>query len=280
MKWIDTTARAAALPALALVAAAGFGAIAARERHPMHRLDVRTSDFAFEAPDSAPAGLTAIRLENRGHELHHLQLLRLADGHGFGELEDSIAAGGRLPDWAARVGGPNVPGLQPSEVTLFLRQGTYAMICLIPSPTDGKSHFRKGMVHRLEVVGPVTAGPRELGADLRLALDDYTFRVDSVLPAGRHLIQVTNVGRRHHELVMFRLAPGKTPADLLAWAAKLVGPPPGVPSGGITGIAPGGTNVMNVDLVPGQYALLCFVHDPGEPLPHASRGMIAGVRVS
>ena len=246
----------------------------------MHVLDVRTHDFAFEAPDSAPAGLTTIRLENRGHELHHLQLLRLADGHEFAELEDSIAAGGRLPDWAERVGGPNVPGAGPSEVTLHLWAGTYAMVCLIPSPTDGKSHFRKGMVHRLVVVGPASAEPPDLQADVRLALDDYAFRVDSVLPAGRHLIEVSNVGRQHHEVVLFRLAPGKTPADLLAWASKLVGPMPGAPSGGTTEIAPGGVNVMSVNLVPGEYALVCFAHNPGETHSHASRGMVARVRVT
>jgi hypothetical protein len=279
MKTIDTPARAVALPALALAAAAWFGVAAAHERHPMQVLDVRTRDFAFEAPDSVSAGVTTIRLENRGHELHHVQLLRLTGGHEFGELEDSIAAGGRLPDWAERVGGPNVPGPEPSEVTLVLWEGTYAMICVIPSPTDGKSHFRKGMVHRLDVVGAAAARPAELRADIRLALDDYRFMVDSVLPAGRHLIQVSNVGRHHHEVVLFRLAPGKTPADLLAWAAKLVGPPPGIPSGGTTGLAPGGTNIMNVDLAPGEYALVCFVHDPGEALPHASRGMISRIRV-
>jgi hypothetical protein len=279
MKRIDSPARVVVLPALALVAAAVFGSVAARERPPMQVLDVRTRDFAFEAPDSAPAGLTTIRLENRGHELHHLQLLRLTEGHEFKELEDSIAAGGRLPAWAERVGGPNVPGAGPSEVTLHLWEGTYAMVCLIPSPTDGKSHFRKGMVHRLVVVGPASPDQPELQADIRLALDDYAFKVDTVLPAGRHLIQVSNVGRQHHEVVLFRLAPGKTPSDLLAWASKLVGPPPGVPSGGTTEIAPGGANVMSVDLVPGEYALVCFAHNAGEPHSHASRGMVARVRV-
>jgi hypothetical protein len=279
MKRIDAPARVVVLPALALAAAAVFGSVAARERPPMQMLEVRAHDFAFEAPDSAPAGLTTIRLENRGHELHHLQLLRLTDGNEFKELEDSIAAGGRLPAWAERVGGPNVPGAGPSEVTLHLWEGTYAMVCLIPSPTDGKSHFRKGMVHRLVVVGPASPDQPELQADIRLALDDYAFKVDTVLPAGRHLIQVSNVGRQHHEVVLFRLAPGKTPSDLLAWASRLVGPPPGVPSGGTTEIAPGGANVMSVDLVPGEYALVCFAHNAGEPISHAFRGMVVRVRV-
>ena len=269
----------AALPAIA-VATACSGAAAARRPVSVQVIDVRTREFAFEAPDSVRAGLTTIRLENRGQELHHVQLLRLGETHEFRELEDSVAAGGRLPEWAEPVGGPNVPGAAPSEVMLRLREGTYAMLCFIPSASDGKSHFRKGMLHRLVVVEPEALGRvPEPRADLRIALDDYAFRVDPVLPAGRRVIQVTNAGTHAHELVLFRLAEGKTPEDLLAWASRLIGPPPGVPSGGTTELAPGGVNYVTADLVPGEYALVCFVHTPGDPLSHAARGMTRQIRV-
>ena len=101
-----------------------------------------------------------------------------------------------------------------------------------------------------------------------------------MLPAGRHRIRVENLGRQTHELVLFRLAEGKTPADLLAWASKLIGPPPGMPTGGTTGILPGGVNYLAVDLAPGEYALVCFAHNPGDHLSHATRGMVSRIRVS
>ena len=270
----------AALPGVGFAAAGCLGSAAARATDTAQVIDVRTRDFAFEAPDTVRAGLTTIRVANRGHELHHVQLLRLGGSHGFAEFEDSVAAGGGVPEWAEPVGGPNVPGPVPSQVTLRLREGIYAMLCFIPSPTDGQSHFRKGMLHQLVVVPSTGAATPEPRADSRIGLEDYTFVVDTVLSAGKHVIRVDNIGDQPHELVLFRLADGKTPEDLLAWAAKLIGPPPGTPSGGTTELPPGGVNYVTVDLVPGVYALLCFVHKPGDHLPHASRGMIARVRVS
>ena len=209
-----------------------------------------------------------------------MQLLRIGAGHDFGDFEDAVAAGGRLPAWAEPVGGPNVPGAGGSAVTLRLNEGTYAMICLIPSPTDGQSHFRRGMVHRLDVVAGASDAVAAPKPDLAIVLQDYAFVVDSALPTGRHTVRVENRGRHAHELVLFRLEDGKTPADFLAWASKLIGPPPGVPSGGTTEIGPGGVNLMDVDLVRGDYVLVCFAADAEDHRSHVTRGMVTRLRVS
>ena len=47
---------------------------------------ITASDFAFQAPASIPAGLTTINLVNRGPELHHVQLVKIAEGHTVQEL--------------------------------------------------------------------------------------------------------------------------------------------------------------------------------------------------
>jgi hypothetical protein len=271
-------AKVAVIPGIGF-AAGCLGSAAAGEAGPVQVIEVHARDFAFEAPDTVRAGLTTIRLANRGHELHHVQLLRLGASHDFAEFQDSVAAGGRLPEWAEPVGGPNVPGAVPTLVTLRLIEGTYAMICLIPSPVDGQSHFRKGMVHRLVVLPAPGGSAAEPRADIRIELHDYAFALDPLLPAGRHLIRVHNGGGQRHELVLFRLAEGRTPEDFLAWAFRLIGPPPGTPSGGTTAMVPGGVNYIPVDLVPGEYALVCFAHNPGDTLSHASHGMVARIRV-
>lgn len=46
-------------------------------------------DFAFELPDTIPAGLTTIRLVNQGPDLHHAQLVRFEEGK---TLQDYQAA--------------------------------------------------------------------------------------------------------------------------------------------------------------------------------------------
>src|SRR3990170_1626277 len=50
---------------------------------------VTTSDYRFEAPAEIPAGLTVIRLVNKGPSLHHIQLMKLQDGKS---LEDLLLA--------------------------------------------------------------------------------------------------------------------------------------------------------------------------------------------
>ena len=43
-------------------------------------VDVIATDYRFEMPHSFVAGPTLFRLVNRGRELHHLYIVRLADG--------------------------------------------------------------------------------------------------------------------------------------------------------------------------------------------------------
>lgn len=137
------------------------------------------------------------------------------------------------------------------------------------------------MVHSLVVVPSSDRGPAaEPKADARILLDEYAFAGAATLHSGRQVILVENAGSQPHELVLFRLAEGRTPADLLAWASRLVGPPPGEPTGGATEIAPGGVNYVAVNLEPGDYALVCFVSDAADHQSHAKHGMVARIRVS
>jgi hypothetical protein len=51
-------------------------------------------------------------------------------------------------------------------------------------------------------------------------------------------------------------------------------PPPAVSLGGITGIASGAHQYINVTLEPGNYALFCFFPDPASHAPHFVLGMV------
>ena len=67
------------------VAAAGVTRAVARDAgrpdtlsRPVRHLSIVASNYAFEAPDTVPAGLTSVDLLNRGPDLHHAWLVRLA----------------------------------------------------------------------------------------------------------------------------------------------------------------------------------------------------------
>jgi len=246
---------------------------------PPRELVVSAADFAFIAPDTIESGWVRVRLLNRGSEPHHVQLVRLRDGHTLQDLLDQAAKGNLTPPWATFVGGPNVPRPgSASEVAVNLKPGNYAMLCFISS-TDHVPHLAKGMNRPLTVrLNPGPQG-REPTVNGRLILNDYSFSLTTELHPGRNMIRVENAGPQPHEVALIRLLPGKTAAEGLEWAKTREGPPPFETAGGTLALSPGGENFLTVDLIPGNYVLICFVPDAHDGRPHVQHGMIRELAV-
>ena len=244
-----------------------------------HEMHVVARDFAFDVPDTVPAGITTIRLKNEGPDLHHFWIVKLAEGKTLDNLL-AETRGDKLPDWAVSVGGPNTPapGEQATPITLDLEPGNYAALCVIPAP-DGIPHVAKGMSTSF-VVAPSQARAAAPQADVTLVLADYDFRFSTPLSTGKHVIDVRTEASQAHEVLMVQLAPGKSLNDMMQWIAKPNGPPPGKPVGGTVGISPGKANLMEVDLEPGEYALVCFIPDHNDGKPHFMHGMMKQITVS
>lgn len=246
------------------------------------KLSVTARNYAFDMPDTVPAGRTEITLKNDGPELHHVQLIRLAQGKRMSDFMKAMQAGGPPPAWIKEVGGPNtpVPG-QTAVTTVDLTAGNYVAVCFIPSP-DGKPHIMKGMMKELTVVAPRARDAKPVAtktADVTMTLTDYAFTLSAPLTAGEHLVRVKNVAVQAHEVLFVKLAPGKKVGDVAAWIEKMDGPPPGAPIGGTVGIAQGGSNDVAVTLEPGEYGLLCFFPDAKDGKPHVMHGMMKQLTV-
>jgi hypothetical protein len=112
-----------------------------------------------------------------------------------------------------------------------------------------------------------------------MTLKDYDFQLSGPLTPGKHIIRIENAAQQPHEVVLVRLAPGKTPADLAAWVDKMVGPPPAEPLGGMAGLHTGGRAYLAVNLTPGEYGLLCFIPDAKDGKPHVAHGMMKQIKV-
>ena len=249
-------------------------------RDGIRTVTVTASDYTFAAPDTIPAGVTEIRLLNRGTEMHHVMLIRLDSGKTLADLGAAMQSDGPLPPWAREVGGPNTPG-PGGEASAILRlvAGRYAMICVIPSK-DGKPHVMKGMAKEI-VVTPATSNTASanMRVNSTITLFDYAFQLSQPLAAGRQTIRVKNTAAQAHEVVLVKLQPGKKPADVLAWMEKMEGPPPGAPIGGTTPMARGEENIITIDLAPGEYGLLCFVPDAKDGKPHFMHGMMTQLTI-
>ncbi len=239
---------------------------------------ISAKDFSYEAPDTIQAGAVTLRLVNNGAELHHIQLLKLSDGKSYADLVAGFKAmkpTDAPPPWIHDVAGPNspLPGGGESQVTESLEPGNYAIVCLIPS-TDHVPHMMKGMMKSLTVVPATGAAASLPTADITVSMSDYAWSVTPEITAGKHIIKIENTAAQSHEMFIAALAPGKTAADLAAWAENMTGPPPAKPIGGISGMAKGGVAYVPVDLAPGEYGLFCFLPDAKDGKPHVAHGML------
>lgn len=261
-------------------------------------VSLTATEYAFEAPDTLSAGWTNFRLANRGREVHYGHIVRLEPGRTVQELVDAYAeairTSGPRPKWVTRFGGPGgaAPG-DSSSVTQYLEPGSYVWICPVED-NSGTPHFSKGefkpfVVRAADgVVADRAAGPE---ASMVIRLMDFSFALDSLLPAGQHTIRVENAGVEPHDLVMMKLAPGKTVADIVAGLnpervrrADQAREPPapleslGTLAGGIAAIAPGMESFFEANLSPGEYVLVCMTTAP-DGRSHIEHGMIRQISV-
>jgi hypothetical protein len=234
-------------------------------------------EYAFQMPDSIPAGLTTFRLIDQGKEPHHLYVMKLEEGKKasdmFAALKAMGPAGGPPPTWMHPVGGPNAPVVGgESNATLMLEPGEYAAFCIIPTP-KGAPHFMLGMIKGFTVTPSAKPAAALPEADLTITLTDYDFVLSQPLTSGRHVIAITNAATQPHEVVINRFSEGQTNAQFAAWGEKPDGKSiPAHGMGGVTDILPGKTVVIENDFPPGRYGFVCFTRDKNGK-PHHMLGM-------
>jgi hypothetical protein len=202
-------------------------------------------------------------------------VVRLEDRKTAADFMKAFTDAGSMPAWVKYLGGPagTAPG-QAHQSTTRLAPGHYLVICRVAA-ADRVIHLMKGMLREFEVVATKGGGPESLPAATdTVTLNDYAFVSSRPLTVGRHTIRVNNDGPQAHELVMLRLAPGKTPTDFAKWGlAGRQGPPPGMPIGGVEFLDQGEGGVFDVDLGPGDYGFICFVPDAKDGRRHFMHGM-------
>lgn len=225
-------------------------------------LRLTSHEFGFEVPARVPAGLTRVRLVNRGTYWHHAELARFDSTLTREGYIDQICGGAEFPVGATDMGGTALvaPG-DSLDVVMRLTPGRWAAICFASG--GGVWHPKLGMVTPFEVTARPGPDPAvEPKADLVLDMRDDGFGFPDTLVEGRRCVRIENTGRDFHEADFIRLDPGRTYADYVAWRkdSKEVPPGPGVPVGGCSDFGPGGRMWSFVDFRPGQYFVICDMH--------------------
>jgi hypothetical protein len=241
-------------------------------------IDFDATDFAFNAPETLPAGRVTIRLSNHGAEPHHGQLMRINDGVSFDQFAGALQAEGEA---ALRLvsleGGPGA--IMPhglSEVTLDLKPGPYVLACFVAGP-DGVPHLAKGMLKPLQVTesGAPVSTTTDTSTGATFTMRDFSFSMPDTLAAGAHTYKVVNAGPQPHELNILKLADASvSDQEVQAWLKDPSGPPRFEAFGGINGFSADGSGYMTLNLQPGTYLAICNIPDPATGLAHAHLGML------
>ena len=243
---------------------------------------ITAKEYAFEVPASIGGGVVAVKLSNTGKEPHMAQLIRLNDGVTFDQLQAALQGGdpGAALSLVSVAGGIyTTPPGATQAATLDLKAGDYAVMDF-GAGEDQVPYMVKGMLQPFKVTaGSSSAEP---ASDVAVTLKEYSFEMPTELKAGSHTFKVSNQGAQPHEILLLKLAEGKTMADVQAALSnpESGGPPPGDMVGGALAIGPGMRSWTTLELTPGNYVAICFIPDSGDGKSHLEHGMMMPLKVN
>jgi hypothetical protein len=222
----------------------------------------------MSGPRSVEAGAVQVDFKNSTKDDAGVTLVRVEGGHPAAQAVRAGQAWGEgdrsLPDWVRFVGGiSSVRSGGTSTSVQSLPQGNYAAVDINTSA-----------VAPFEVTGD---GDGELpGTNARVEARDYSFEA-SGLEAGKGRVLFTNTGKEPHFALMTPIKPGNTLADVRKSLETEEGEPPIILEKTVsTGVLDGGeSQVVDLELVKGKYAFVCFVADRKGGPPHAFKGMVS-----
>lgn len=260
----------------ALSTALTEGALAHQGHTMPDAVQVSGKDHAFSTSSPLPGGWTTFTFTNTGKELHHFQIARLPAGQTLeGFMADLGTRGEAATADITYVGGVGIeaPGGKGTVTVNLDQPGTYVQLCFVPD-AQGVPHFALGMTSAFEVTATPN-GVAEPKADVAVTLQDFGINIPQEIRAGRQVWSVHNKGPEPHEMLLFRMLPGKGMADLMAMFADPKAAPAGLPMGGVQAAATGRTNYADLELSAGDYLLVCLIPSPAhQGKSHAALGMV------
>jgi hypothetical protein len=107
---------------------------------------------------------------------------------------------------------------------------------------------------------------------------EYQFQGPASIPGGWTRLTLQNQGKQSHDLILAKLAAGKTITDVMGALAQN-GPPDWVQMYGGVSAAPGQSASYVANLQAGNYVILSFGNNP-QGLPDAAQGMVRQLTVT
>jgi hypothetical protein len=262
-------------------------AAAFRGHAPVIPIDVTTAG-GFSLPSHVRAGFVTVKITSPESDYHAIQPFRLANGASLEDVmndvnlallstsADDISRGIRqLTHDAVEIGGAVTTPLAPTYVTMAMPPGTYYFFDLA-DVFNGVTP----RIHTIQAVGhPNWKGlPRFSQVIVTTMINDAPRFIAPTDERANGTYLVVNNSDEIHEAVWRQTRPGITDQYITDFYNSVIaGNPLQSPwvdtQHGLQGISPGQFAVIHIDYPVGQYALICYVPDDENGLPHGWEGM-------
>lgn len=274
---------------ISLVLAAAAAALlvpAPAQAAPVSTVSVAVTADGFDAPEAVAPGAVTLDVSTSDPEGAWIGLVRLRSGvsldtyladltTAFADGPDAGAASRRIEREVVAHGGLAVLHGRSATSSQYLAPGTYHLI-------DYKEVGRPGLaakVRELRVSGRWTGPAASASAQVVMysTVDGARFAAPARLAEGEPL-RVTNLSRQLNEAILMPLRDGLDGEDVRKWFGDMGSAYPftGNPSGMVV-LSPGLTQVVDLDLPAGRYALVSWAHDYETGRFHTEQGMVAVV---
>ncbi len=213
-------------------------------------VSIQLTEFDFLMPDTIPAGVQTLHIENVGGMPHFMEFDSIKAGKSDADIQaflsDPASLQGPPPAWVSPADVPSIGLVSPgasTDVTMDLPPGRYAAFCWMPD-AEGKPHAILGMHHVFEVVGePSGALPHP---DFTLTWNGSTLEgvPATISPGTVATIGYANTGDKAADIstgrILQDIPAGQLNAAVNDWFNSLyAGPPPVQFLGGLSGLKPG-----------------------------------------
>lgn len=261
-------------------------------------IQVTSDGVTHDFPTELEAGRYHIVLDNQSEAEVSLEFWQLPTGVTLDDLNAFLEEANQgeesaFPDFFYDMvfnGGPvSLPG-QTNGAVLDLAPGEWIVNHFVINEATGEESDAPSPI---VVTGEMPALDDPV-ADAEIALIDMDFVVPDTFASGPQIWKVVNKGLQIHHLIMMGVPEGTTEDDLLALVASFEGPPASPEAGDLatpaltfdvvtfelstTLYSRNQFNLIEVDLQPGTYAMICFMPDPSGT-PHIMLGMVEIITV-
>ncbi|WP_414829676.1 hypothetical protein [Alteromonas sp. H39] len=265
-------------------------------------VEIVTTEYAIEAPETLPTGWTTFSFTNMGGQAHFVAMYRLVEGKTIEDQLEHVAPvfeplmqglrSGELtkadigpffqehvPEWGLQmtwVGGAGLlsPGLSTQSTFLIDKPGTYLVECYVKSP-DGKWHTLMGMLQQIDVY-EADARTSSPAADHTLTVTNSGVTGPFSVSAGKRTFRINieedPAGFMPYDLNLARLEDTTNVDDVYHWmdwtnVGGLRAPAPVTFLGGLEHMRAGNHGYVTVDLSPGKYMWISEINASTINLP-------------